>query len=128
MSIRTIVFMIAMVWCLFATGNAFALNDVLKLDSKISGVPFNDDYYAGHYGFDYLEPYNSPAAEDSYVVTDTPTDYRLNKKVTIRTRQSVKTASDRLLETETLRVKHEDGINTVDCIVQAGAVRIIELK
>lgn len=58
----------------------------------------------------------------------TPTDYRFNKRVTIRTRQPMKKASDRLLETDTLVVNSKDGVNTVECTVLAGSVRIIELR
>lgn len=54
----------------------------------------------------------------------TPTDYRENRKITIRSRVPVKTASDRLLPSDALTVK--DG--KVELTVQAGSVRIIELK
>jgi hypothetical protein len=54
----------------------------------------------------------------------TPTDYRENRKITIRSRVPVKSASDRLLPTDAFTVKE----NKVDLIVQAGSVRIIELK
>lgn len=57
-----------------------------------------------------------------------PTDFRMNKPVTIRTKHPIKTASDRLLETDTLAVKSKDGVSTVECTVLAGGVRIIELN
>ena len=54
----------------------------------------------------------------------TPTDYRENRKVVIRSRVPVKTAVDRLLPTEALGVKE----NKIELTVQAGSVRVIELK
>ncbi len=53
-----------------------------------------------------------------------PTDFRENRKVTIRARVSIRSARDRLLPTDSLAVEH----NAVQCEVVAGGVRIIELK
>lgn len=58
----------------------------------------------------------------------TPTDYRENRKVSIRCRVPVKTASDRLLPTDTFTVTPGKEGATVDLTVQAGSVRIIELR
>ncbi|OAI45340.1 hypothetical protein AYO44_02745 [Planctomycetaceae bacterium SCGC AG-212-F19] len=54
----------------------------------------------------------------------TPTDYRENRMVTIRSRLPVKDARDRLLPSATFPVRD----NTVECEVPAGGVRIIELR
>jgi hypothetical protein len=53
-----------------------------------------------------------------------PTDFRENRTVTIRSRVPLQTARDRLLPDETLQVDQ----NSVRCEVQAGGVRIIELR
>ena len=53
-----------------------------------------------------------------------PTDFTQNKVVTIRSKVPVKTAADFLLPTDKLTVKE----NAVTLTVQAGAVRIIELR
>ena len=57
-----------------------------------------------------------------------PTDYRENREITITTAQPVKSARDRLLPTDSLKVESNDGKQTVTLIVPAGGVRIIELK
>jgi hypothetical protein len=54
----------------------------------------------------------------------TPTDYRENRSVTIKSRLPVTTARDRLLPGATFPVRN----NTVECEVPAGGVRIIELR
>lgn len=54
----------------------------------------------------------------------TPTDYRENRKVTIKTRSPIKSAVDRLLPDDPLRVEG----NRVTLEVPAGGVRIVELK
>jgi hypothetical protein len=54
----------------------------------------------------------------------TPTDYRENRVVTIRTSRPIATASDWLFPEETLTVK--DG--ELKLTVQAGSVRVVELK
>ena len=57
----------------------------------------------------------------------TPTDYRENRPVTIRSRVTVTTASDRLLPTDKLVVTL-GSTPSVELVVQAGGVRIIELR
>jgi hypothetical protein len=54
----------------------------------------------------------------------TPTDYRENRKVTIRVARPVASTSDWLFPDESLAVK--DGV--LDLTVLAGSVRVIELK
>jgi hypothetical protein len=54
----------------------------------------------------------------------TPTDYRQNRSVTIRSQAPLRTARDRLLESEALLVEG----NAVRCEVPAGGVRVVELK
>jgi hypothetical protein len=58
----------------------------------------------------------------------TPTDYRQNKIVTISTRQNVKSAKDRLLETDSFKVEKKDGVNRITVTVLAGSLRIMELR
>jgi hypothetical protein len=58
----------------------------------------------------------------------TPTDYRENRRVTVRLRVPVKTAVDRLLPTETLNVVEKKGMAEVSLVVPAGSVRILELR
>jgi len=66
----------------------------------------------------------NPAGQDKPQQGITPTDYRQNRLVTIKSRVPVTTAVDRLLKTEALSVTD----NRVVCKVPAGAVRIIELR
>jgi hypothetical protein len=54
----------------------------------------------------------------------TPTDFRENRSIRIRSRVPVASASDWLFPTETLTPKE----NELDLIVPAGAVRIVDLK
>lgn len=54
----------------------------------------------------------------------TPTDYRENRRVTIRSRQPIISAIDRLLPSDSFTVKD----NTVTLDIPAGAVRIVELR
>jgi hypothetical protein len=54
----------------------------------------------------------------------TPTDDRQNRSVTIRSQAPLRTARDRLLESEALLVEG----NAVRCEVPAGGVRVVELK
>ena len=66
----------------------------------------------------------NPAGQDKPQQGITPTDYRENRKVTIRAKMAVTSASDRLLTTDSLKVVD----NTVSLEVPAGGVRVIELK
>ena len=66
----------------------------------------------------------NPAGQDKPQQGITPTDYRQNRPVTIRSTTPVKTARDRLLPTEVLSAKD----NTVTLEVPAGGVRIIEIE
>ena len=54
----------------------------------------------------------------------TPTDYRENRSVLIKSQLPIRTAKDRLLTTEALEVRE----NTVRCLVPAGGVKIVELQ
>ncbi len=54
----------------------------------------------------------------------TPTDYRENRPVTIRSHLALQSARDRLSPTDELTV--ENGV--VHCIIPAGGVRIVELR
>ena len=54
----------------------------------------------------------------------TPTDYRENRPVTIRSRLPLASARDRLLPDDKLTLKD----NTLTVEVSAGGVRVIELK
>jgi hypothetical protein len=54
----------------------------------------------------------------------TATDYRENRRVTIRARGPITTAGDRLLPDDKLAVEK----NTVQCEIPAGGVRIIDLR
>jgi hypothetical protein len=58
----------------------------------------------------------------------TPTDFRQNRVVTIRARVPVKSARDRLLPDDVLKVTTEGGAATVTFVVPAGGVRIVELR
>jgi hypothetical protein len=58
----------------------------------------------------------------------TPTDYRQNRTVTIRTRVPVKAAVDRLLPTDTLKVTPKGDGAEISLTVLAGSVRVIELR
>lgn len=66
----------------------------------------------------------NPAGADKPQQGITPTDYRQNKSVVLKSRVPVASAHDRLLATDRLTVRD----NRVELTVQAGAVRIIELK
>jgi hypothetical protein len=71
----------------------------------------------------------NPAGQDKPQQGITPTDYRQNRPVTIRSRVPVTTASDRLQATDALRVTAlADGTFEVRCEVLAGGLRIVELK
>ena len=58
----------------------------------------------------------------------TPTDFRENRKVTIRTRGPASAASDWLMPDAELKLRKEEGGSAVDLVVPAGGVRIVELK
>ncbi|MHB0937990.1 MAG: hypothetical protein ACYDCO_21925 [Armatimonadota bacterium] len=66
----------------------------------------------------------NPAGEQKPQHGMFPTDYTQNKTVTIRAKVPVKAAADVLMPEDTLVVKD----NTVTVTVQAGSVRIIELR
>ena len=66
----------------------------------------------------------NPAGQDKPQQGMTPTDYRQNRPVTIRSHVPVKVARDLLLADEPLSVE----ANSVRCQVLAGGVRIIELE
>ena len=54
----------------------------------------------------------------------TPTDFRQNRRVTIKSHVPITTAVDRLLPDDRLVVKD----NTLGCEVPAGGVRVIEVR
>jgi hypothetical protein len=58
----------------------------------------------------------------------TPTDYRENRKVTIRTAVPVEAVADWLFPQEKLVAKEEGMGATLELIVPAGGVRIIDLR
>jgi len=58
----------------------------------------------------------------------TPTDFRQNRAVSIRSRAAVASAGDWLFPEETLTVEEAFPGSRVDLTVPAGAVRIVELK
>jgi hypothetical protein len=58
----------------------------------------------------------------------TPTDFREDRTVTLRARVPVRSASDRLLPTDTLTVTTKGDNAEVRLPVLAGSVRVIELK
>jgi hypothetical protein len=58
----------------------------------------------------------------------TPTDFRENRKITIRARVPVGSATDWLFPDEKLSVKSEGGAAQIELTVPAGGVRVIELK
>lgn len=66
----------------------------------------------------------NPAGAEKPQQGITPTDYRQNKSVVVKSRVPISSAHDRLLTTDRLTVRD----NRVELTVQAGAVRIIELK
>ena len=66
----------------------------------------------------------NPAGQNKPQQGITPTDYRENRPVTIRTSRPVASAEDWLFPTETLAVKAGE----LSLTVPAGAVRIVELK
>jgi hypothetical protein len=58
----------------------------------------------------------------------TPTDFRQNRRVTIRTAAPVKAATDWLFPEEALTPQASSGGSTLELTVPAGSVRIVELK
>ncbi len=58
----------------------------------------------------------------------TPTDYRENRNVVVRARVPLKTARDLLLPDATLQVDQKMGTAEVKLTVQAGAVRVLDLR
>lgn len=76
----------------------------------------------------YMVTLLNPYGQDKTQQGIQPTDYRENRTVTIRTVKPVKSAVDRLLPTDALKVEAADKGSRVTLIVQAGAVRVIELK
>ena len=66
----------------------------------------------------------NPAGAEKPQQGITPTDYRLNKSVVIKSRVPIASARDRLLPTEALVVRE----NRVELTVQAGAVRVVEVR
>src|SRR5262249_39340615 len=57
-----------------------------------------------------------------------PTDYRQNRRVTLRTVRPVKSAADWLFPDEALAVQPDGGGSALDLTVPAGSVRLLELK
>lgn len=71
----------------------------------------------------------NPAGQDKPQQGITPTDFRQNRTVTIRSLQPVISAEDILSTSDRLEVKaHSSGTYTISCEVSAGAVRIIYLQ
>ena len=66
----------------------------------------------------------NPAGQHKPQQGITPTDFRQNRLVTIRSRVPISAARDRLLPDDRLDVEN----GAVHCEVSAGAVRIIELR
>lgn len=66
----------------------------------------------------------NPAGQSKPQQGITPTDYRENRRVAIRSTTPVQSARDWLLQSDTFKVEN----NAVQVEVPAGAVRIIELK
>jgi hypothetical protein len=66
----------------------------------------------------------NPAGQKKPQQGITPTDFRENRRVTIRARVPIQSARDRLLPADVLPVRQ----NTVECEVPAGALRIVELR
>jgi hypothetical protein len=58
----------------------------------------------------------------------TPTDYRENRNVVVRARVPLKTARDLLLPDATLQVEQKMGMADVKLTVQAGGVRVLDLR
>jgi hypothetical protein len=57
-----------------------------------------------------------------------PTDYRQNRTITIKTELPIKSAVDRLLPTDQLKIESTGKERSVTLVVPAGAVRIVELN
>lgn len=71
----------------------------------------------------------NPAGQDKPQQGITPTDFRQNRTVTIRSLQPIISAEDILSTSDRLEVKpHASGTYTISCDVSAGAVRIIHLQ
>lgn len=71
----------------------------------------------------------NPAGQDKPQQGITPTDYRQNRTVTIRSSLPMSDAQDILLPTDLLQVKSEgSGTHSLECEVTAGGVRIIHFK
>jgi len=71
----------------------------------------------------------NPAGQDKPQQGITPTDFRENQKITIRSKLPIQTASDLLQPTDPLRVQQDPiGHWTLECEVSAGGVRIIYLE
>ena len=71
----------------------------------------------------------NPAGQDKPQQGITPTDFRQNRTVTIRSLLPIRSAEDLLLPTDLLQVKGDaSGTHTVECEVTAGGVRIIHLQ
>jgi hypothetical protein len=71
----------------------------------------------------------NPAGQDKPQQGITPTDFRQNRTVTIRSLLPIRSAEDLLLPTDLLQVKVDtSGTHTVECEVTAGGVRIIHLQ
>jgi len=66
----------------------------------------------------------NPAGQQKPQQGITPTDFRENRRVTIRSRLPIQRARDRLLPDEPLAVRG----GAVECEVVAGGVRLVELK
>jgi len=66
----------------------------------------------------------NPAGQDKPQQGITPTDFRQNRSVVIHSHLKLTTARDRLLPTASIEVRE----NRVEIIVDAGAVRLIELR
>jgi hypothetical protein len=70
----------------------------------------------------------NPYGQDKFQQGIQPADYRQNRTVTIRTASPIKTAVDRLLPTDTLKVDAAEKGSTITLVVPAGGVRIVEIK
>jgi hypothetical protein len=66
----------------------------------------------------------NPAGQEKPQQGITPTDYRENRRVTVRAQVPIQSARDRLLPTDAIGVSG----NAVQVEVPAGGVRIIELR
>jgi hypothetical protein len=58
----------------------------------------------------------------------TPTDFRENRSVVVRSREAVSAASDWLFPAEKLALRADGAGSAVELVVPAGGVRIVELK